>query len=312
MFGFPTDLFGMHGGNNRRSNSNSLIPHHHHHHHSLFGNSLMMPSPFLGINSLFDDFGINSSPFAMMDRMMRATNDALYHGNNINTNTNTPMHSFTSTTVMSYNGTDGTPKIYQESTSHSRGPGGLEETRQAIRDSERGINKVQIGHRIGDRKHVVEREMHVGTGQISENVELENLDEDETDNFKKEWRERSTLAGLSRRPQHSYHHRQLASNRLHHPSSQPQLAIEHNSSNNLSSNRYHQKSSSKNINNLSQRPQYHRSDTIDLTDDSPKIEEIEEIEQSPLPQILPVKRKASSSSYTNDTDIQRKHRHNRF
>jgi hypothetical protein len=43
---------------------------------------------------------------------------------------------------MSYNGTDGQPKVYQESTSHSRGPGGLEETRQAIRDSERGINKV--------------------------------------------------------------------------------------------------------------------------------------------------------------------------
>jgi hypothetical protein len=43
---------------------------------------------------------------------------------------------------MSYNGTDGRPKVYQESTSHSRGPGGLEETRQAVRDSEHGINKV--------------------------------------------------------------------------------------------------------------------------------------------------------------------------
>ncbi|CAF0730946.1 unnamed protein product [Rotaria sp. Silwood1] len=269
----------------------------------------MIPSPFGGINSLFDDFGINSSPFAMMDRMMRATNDSLFHGNN--TNTSAPIHSFTSTTVMSYNGTDGRPKVYQESTSHSRGPGGLEETRQAIRDSERGINKVQIGHRIGDRKHVVEREMNVETGQISENVELENLDEDETDSFKREWRQRSTLTGLSRRPHHSYHHRQLASNHSHHPSSQSQLAIEHNSSNSSLSNRYHQKSSSKHINNLSQRPQFHRSDTIDLTDDSPKIEEIEEIEQSPSPQVLSAKRKASSS-YTNDTDIQRKHRQNRF
>jgi myeloid leukemia factor 1 len=137
MFGFPTDFFGIQGGNNRRTNSNSLIPQHH---PSLFGNSLMIPSPFNGINSIFNDFGINSSPFAMMDRMMRATNDSLFLGGN-NT-TNTPMHSFTSTTVMSYDGTDGRPKVYQESTSHSRGPGGLEETRQAIRDSERGINKV--------------------------------------------------------------------------------------------------------------------------------------------------------------------------
>lgn len=137
MFGFPTDLFGMRGGNNRRSNSNALIPQQ----QTLFGNSLMIPSPFGGMNGIFDEFGINSSPFAMMDRMMRATSDPLFIGGN-NT-TSAPIHSFTSTTVMSYNGTDGRPKVYQESTSHSRGPGGLEETRQAIRDSERGINKVR-------------------------------------------------------------------------------------------------------------------------------------------------------------------------
>lgn len=136
MFGFPTDLFGIHGGNNRRSNSNSLIPH-----QSLFGNSLMMPSPFGGMGGLFGDFGVNPSPFAMMDRMMRATNDSLLLAGNNNTNA-APVHSFTSTTVMSYNGTNGQPKVYQESTSRRRGPGGLEETRQTVRDSERGINKV--------------------------------------------------------------------------------------------------------------------------------------------------------------------------
>ena len=144
MFGFPADFFGMHGGNNRRSNTNSLVPHH----QSLFGgHSLMIPSPFGGMNSLFDDYGMNStSPFAMMDRMMRATNDAMFLGGNATSNT--PIHSFTSTTVMSYNGADGRPKVYQESTSRSRGPGGLEETRQAVRDSERGINKVRERGRI--------------------------------------------------------------------------------------------------------------------------------------------------------------------
>jgi len=151
--------------------------------------------------------------------------------------------------------------------------------------------------------------MNIGTGQISENVELENLDEEETDDFKREWRERSARAGLSRRSHHPYHH-QLASNRLyHHPSSgshQPQLAIEHNSS---TGSRYHQKPS-KYINNSSQRSHFHHSDTIDLTDDSPIIiQEVEEIEQLPLPQHLPVKRKASSS---NDVNIQRKHRQSRF
>lgn len=138
MFGFPTDLSGIHGGNNRHSNSNNaLIPHQ----QTLFGNSFLMPAPFGGMNGLFDHFGVNSSPFAMMDRMMRATNNSLFLGGNGNTNGS--MHSFTSTTVMSYNGSDGQPKVYQETTSHTRGPGGLEETRQAIRDSEHGINKVR-------------------------------------------------------------------------------------------------------------------------------------------------------------------------
>jgi hypothetical protein len=229
MFGFPTDLFGI------PNNSQSL-----------FGNALMIPSSF---NNLMNNFGMNSSPFAIMDRMMQ----------NVNQNSNAPMQSFTSTTVMSYNGTDGRPKVYQETTSRNRGPGGIEETRQAIRDTERGINKVQIGHRIGDRKHVIEREMNVETGQISENVELENLDETETDDFKNEWRQRSTRAGLHR---HSYHpyHRQINSNRSH----RPQLAIEHASSRNV-----------------------HRTpDTIDLTED-----DIEEIEQLPSP----VKRQVSSN-----------------
>jgi hypothetical protein len=161
--------------------------------------------------------------------------------------------------------------------------------------------------------------MNVETGQISENVELENLDEDETDSFKREWRERSTRAGISRHPHHSYnhhHHHQLPSNRLYHPSSsshQPQLALEHNSSNgSSSSNRHHQKSS-KHLNHPSQRTHFHHSDTIDLTNDSPIIQEVDELEQLRSTQALPTKRKASSSSSsTNGQDIQRKHRQNRF
>jgi hypothetical protein len=144
--------------------------------------------------------------------------------------------------------------------------------------------------------------MNVQTGQISENVELENLDEDETDDFKKEWRQRSAHTGLLRRPPHPYH-RQLNSNRPYHSPSRSQLAIEHGSS-----NRQHQRPT-KNVNHSSYRPQFHHSDTIDLTEDTPVEDDVEEIEQLPLP----VKRKASSSSSSsNDVNIQRKHRQNRF
>ena len=114
MFNFPLDLFGM-TNNNRRPNTNStnsLVP------QPLFGNGLMLPSMFGGMNNLMGSF-------------------TMMH------NSTVPMHSFSSTTVMSYNGTDGRPKVYQETTSRNRGPGGMEETRQAIRDTERGINKVK-------------------------------------------------------------------------------------------------------------------------------------------------------------------------
>ena len=120
MFGFPADFFGMSTGHNHRMSPHSLIPHHQ--------SMMMMPSFFAGgIPSPFDQF-------AMMGQMMRGAPQHF---------SAEPMQSFTSTTVMSFNGTDGQPKIYQESTSHRRGPGGIEETRQAVRDSERGINKVR-------------------------------------------------------------------------------------------------------------------------------------------------------------------------
>jgi hypothetical protein len=132
MFGFPTDLFGMPGGDSRRVASHALVPHQ----QSSFGNPLMIPSPFAGMNGMFDTFGMHSSPFAMMEKMMEGMQQ----------HSHAPMHSFTSTTVMSFSGADGRPKVYQESTSHSRGPGGMEETRQSIRDSARGINKVRHPH----------------------------------------------------------------------------------------------------------------------------------------------------------------------
>ena len=167
---------------------------------------------------------------------------------------------------------------------------------------------MQIGHRIGDRKHVIEREMNVQTGQISENVELENLDEEETDDFKREWRERSSRAGVPRHPHHSFtHHQQaLPSNRLYHPTHQPQLALEHHSAagSNRQQSHHHQRSGRPSSHRMSSQP----SDTIDLTHDSPIIEEID----SPsMPQTYPGKRKASSSS-SNGLDMQRKHRQNRF
>ena len=162
--------------------------------------------------------------------------------------------------------------------------------------------------------------MNVQTGQISENVELDNLDEDETDNFKREWRQRSARGGLFRHahhPYHTHHHpQQLTSHRLHQPSSAGSrpapLAIEHGASTSTSS-RPHPKPS-KHYPNSSHRPSLPQSDTIDLTEDTPVEEDVEEIPQLTSPNPPGVKRKVStsSSSSSNDANSQRKHRQNRF
>jgi len=269
MFGFPLDLFGS-----RRNASN---------------NALMIPSAgFPNFNDFFNDF---SSPFAMMDRMMR---DVQHHSNE-------PIQSFTSTTVMSFNGPNGQPKIYQESTSRRCGPGGIEETRQTVRDSERGINKVQIGHRIGDRKHVVEREMNATTGQISENVELENLDEDETEKFHQEWRQRSNPLNshLHFQHHHQHHHPQL--HRLqHHPH---RSAHRSNESQNAAAPLAIEHKSNRSTQNNHRVPPLAQPEIIDLTDDFPP--------PHPPPSAITSNRRRTSATGIPSQDFRtdRKHHH---
>ena len=84
---------------------------------------------------------------------------------------------YSSSSVMTYsNSGDGKPKIYQASSQVRQGPGGVKETRQMVRDSEQGLEKVAVGHHIGDRAHVIERQKYNG-GDVEEMVNLENLDD---------------------------------------------------------------------------------------------------------------------------------------
>ena len=84
---------------------------------------------------------------------------------------------YSSSSVMTYsNNGDGAPKVYQASSQVRQGPGGVKETRQMMRDSEKGIEKVAVGHHIGERAHVIERKKLNG-GDMEEIVNLENLDD---------------------------------------------------------------------------------------------------------------------------------------
>lgn len=111
-------------------------------------------------------------------------------------------HSFSSSSVMTMTtGPDGKPQVYQALQSTRNGPDGVRETKKSVCDSRSGVKKLSIGHHIGDRAHIKEKEQNVYSGQLEENEEYINLDEEEADQFNREWQ---TKTQHFRRP-HSAH-----------------------------------------------------------------------------------------------------------
>uniref|UniRef100_A0A3B4ZUN3 Myeloid leukemia factor 2 n=1 Tax=Stegastes partitus TaxID=144197 RepID=A0A3B4ZUN3_9TELE len=96
---------------------------------------------------------------------------------------------FSSSTVISYSSSDiGAPKVYQQTSETRTGPGGIRETRQSMRDSESGLERLAIGHHIGDRAHIMERSRNRRTGDREERQDFINLDETDAAAFDEEWR----------------------------------------------------------------------------------------------------------------------------
>lgn len=87
-------------------------------------------------------------------------------------------HSFMSQSVMTMSsGPDGRPQVYQETMSTRTAPGGIKETKQTVSDSRTGTKKMAIGHHIGERAHILERERNLHNGDEEERQEFINLDE---------------------------------------------------------------------------------------------------------------------------------------
>lgn len=74
-------------------------------------------------------------------------------------------------------GPDGRPQIYQATSSTKTGPGGVRETQKTVQDSRSGLKKMAIGHHIGERAHIIEREQNMRSGQREERQDFINLDE---------------------------------------------------------------------------------------------------------------------------------------
>jgi hypothetical protein len=166
--------------------------HHQHHmqHHSPFGPGggnpfSLMHQMMPNMDSLFRNFETNLTP------------------NIVNADPNSQV--FSSSSVITYSNGDGKPKVFQQSKQMRQGPGGIKETREIVRDSEKGIEQLAIGHHIGDRAHIIERKK-ARDGNIEEVVNLENLDDEEVNEFNKEFEERIGAQYRSTH-NHGHHHR---------------------------------------------------------------------------------------------------------
>lgn len=125
-----------------------------------------------------------NNPFALMHHMMGNMDgifrnfDHMGPANNNIINADPSSQVFSSSSVITYSSGDGSgrPKVFQQSKQMRQGPGGVKETREMVRDSEKGIEQMAIGHHIGEKSHVIERKKY-RDGQMEEVVNLENLDD---------------------------------------------------------------------------------------------------------------------------------------
>ncbi|CAG5129068.1 unnamed protein product [Candidula unifasciata] len=137
-------------------------------------------------NLFMDPFSHFDSMFSNMRSMMTDMHRAF---DQVATDPN--AHVYQQQSFMSYSNTgNGAPQVYQAVASSRQAPGGVKETRKAVRDSQTGVEKVAVGHHINDRAHIIERSRNNRTGEQNENQEYVNLDEEEAQPFDREYQEK--------------------------------------------------------------------------------------------------------------------------
>ncbi|XP_028619444.1 myeloid leukemia factor 1 isoform X2 [Grammomys surdaster] len=130
------------------------------------------------------------NPFQTMDRMMVNMRSGIQElQRNFGQLSMDPNgHSFCSSSVMTYSKVgDEPPKVFQASTQTRRAPGGVKETRKAMRDSDSGLERMAVGHHIHDRAHVIRKSKNSKTGDEEVNQEFINMNESDAHAFDDEW-----------------------------------------------------------------------------------------------------------------------------
>ncbi|XP_003358689.3 LOW QUALITY PROTEIN: myeloid leukemia factor 1 [Sus scrofa] len=177
---FGRDMFSISDGRRRARNHTG---------HEDEENSLTAMSSLLPFGS-FGNMRTDVSPFQAMDRMMLNMRNSMQElqRNFGHLSMDPNGHSFSSSSVMTYSKVgDEPPKVFQASTQTRRAPGGIKETRRALRDSESGLEKMAVGHHLQDRAHVIKKSKNNKTGDEELNQEFINMNESDAHAFDDEW-----------------------------------------------------------------------------------------------------------------------------
>ncbi|XP_066258885.1 myeloid leukemia factor isoform X2 [Euwallacea similis] len=180
---------------------------------SIFQDSFSMGNMFRDFENTRASMHSLMSPFGMppmrampnFGRLLGGSLDAL----------NGPMgscnYSSSSTVISMTSGPDGRPQVYKATSSTKVAPGGIKETQSTVTDSVTGTKKMAIGHHIGDRAHIIEKEQNMHTGDQEERQDFINLNEDDADEFNKEWESKTRcvseiprITSHSARNRHAY------------------------------------------------------------------------------------------------------------
>ncbi|CAF0764189.1 unnamed protein product [Didymodactylos carnosus] len=100
-------------------------------------------------------------------------------------------------------GPDGRPHVIQAHDEKRMGPNGIWQTKKALKDSDRGIDKMQVGYFVGDQGEIVERHYDPATGQYRQNVQHRGYTQP---NFRQQWQQQAQQAvrGPPQSQQHQY------------------------------------------------------------------------------------------------------------
>jgi hypothetical protein len=109
-------------------------------------------------------------------------------------------------------GPDGRPHIIQAHDERRIGPGGIWQTKKALRDPDRGIDKIEVGYFAGDREEIIEHRFDPPTGQYQQEVQQRAIAPNQP-NFSHQWPIQSQPAmqrqpALSAPQQYQYYPRQ--------------------------------------------------------------------------------------------------------